>query len=266
MKTENVLKPLINYDIDKILLDDETRDINPYFNIRKLSFCVAGGSGSSKTTTTIKLLLNGIIEFDCLILLAPIESISSGLWKNFIKKFNQIFGDDKIMIIFNLSNNYNGLNEFKKISKKIIQFDGMPIFNDIFDLKLELELKKPVIIFDDFVNVLTKKDWEKYYEFQHNASRLNAVLFSLLQTLEKIPPACRNSFSIVILFVNFLTISNIKTLMKNTVNVILTNDQLEYLINYIRNDENKREALYLIGSDAPFNKKIIYKNQYINFD
>jgi GTPase SAR1 family protein len=266
MRKENIIKPLINYDIDKILLDDENRKPNEYFNIYKLNLLVSGGSGSGKTSFIIKLLLNQIIDFDMLILIAPNETIKSGIYKNLILKFNDLFGEDKILLLFNLSKDYEGLDKFIKVDNRIIMFNGLPLFNDIFELKQELNIKKTCLIFDDFISCLNRKQWPIYYEFIHNSSRLNATLISCCQDISKIPPNIRNSYTIVILFVNYLTISNIKTLIKNTVNVILSNEQLDYLIDYIKQDEDKHEPLILIGSDAPFDKKIIYKNQYINFD
>jgi hypothetical protein len=256
---------LINYDIDKILLDDESRKPNKYFNIYKLNFLISGGSGSGKSSFIIKLLLNEIIEFDLLILIAPVETIKSGIYKNLILKFNDLF-KNKILFIFNLSEPYTGLEKFKKGTDNILLFNGLPKFNDLFELKKELDINRCCIIFDDFISCLNRKTWIDYYEYIHNSSRLNASLISSCQDIKNIPPAIRNSYTIIILFVNYLTISNIKTLIKNTVNIILSDDNLNYLINYIKNDEDKHEPLILVGGDCPFDKKIIYKNNYINFD
>jgi hypothetical protein len=266
MHQEETDTKIINYDIDSILLDDESRKPNAFFNIYKLNILIAGGSGSGKSSYIIKLLLNKIIDFDAIILLAPNETIKSGLYKNLINKYKDIFGDNKLMMIFNLSEEYKGLDEFKKMGPGIVMFNGLPLFNDIFELKNELELNNLVIIFDDFISLLNRKQWPIYYEFIHNSSRLNAVLISSCQDIKNIPPNIRNSYTVIILFVNYLTISNIKTLIKNTVNVIISNEQLDYLINYIKNSENKHEPLILIGGDCPFDKKIIYDNHYINFD
>lgn len=257
---------LIDYDIDSILLDDESRKPLPFFNVYRLNCLISGGSMSGKTSFLIKLLLNKIVEFDAIYLIAPNETIQSGLYKNFINKYVDLFGDNKIMFVFNLSEEYKGLNDYKKIGRNVLQFNGLPNFNDIFDLKRELNINKNVIIFDDFISLLNRKQWPIYYEFIHNSSRLNSNIFSLCQAIDKIPPNIRNSYNVVVLFVNYLTTSNIKTLIKNTVNVLLDNDQIEYLINYCKSNPNKHEPLILIGGDVPFDKKIIYNNQYINFD
>lgn len=259
-------KKIINYDIDSILLDDESRKINEYFNIYKISALVCGSSGSGKTSFLIKLLLNKIIEFDAIILVAPMETLKSGIYKNFINKYTELFGDNKIMFCFNLSKEYKGLDEYKKIADNVLEFEGLPIFDDIFELKKELNINKNVIIFDDFISLLNRKQWQIYYEYLFNSSRLNSYIFSLTQSGEKFPPYVRANFSVLILFVNYLTLSNIKALIKNTINIIITNEQLEQLIDFIKHSENKHEPLILVGSSCPQEKKIIYDNHYINFD
>ena len=103
MIKNDVDKPIINYDIDSILLDDESRSPLPFFNVYRLNCLIAAGSQGGKTTFLIKLLLNKIVEFDAIILIAPNETLKSGLYKNFINKYVDLFGDNKIMFVFDLS-------------------------------------------------------------------------------------------------------------------------------------------------------------------
>ena len=256
------------YDIDSILLDnDENREPNPYFNVYRINMYVNGSSGSGKSSFIINLLLNDIIPFEMLILMLPLETKTSGIWSNFIKKFHKIF-PDKTLLIFDISEPYEGLYDYKKIKQGIIEFNGFPYFSDIYQLKRAMKIKNCCIIFDDFVTIFNKKQWNMYFQYIHNASRLNSSLISATQDpLSKFPPSLRNSFSIIVIFTNYLSKSNIYTLFKNTVNISLTNDEIEMLIKFAAKDPNKAHIPYIIiGGDVEKNKQIIYDNQYITFN
>lgn len=140
----------------------------------------------------------------------------------------------------------------------------MPTLNQLFRLKSELSFKEPLIVFDDFVSVLTRTMWQDYYRYIHNASRLSAKICSCVQSITKIPPQVRSSYTIVVLFTNYLTRSVIMTLMKNCVNnAMLNNKNIEYLLDIVENDPNKHNPLIIIGGDVDQKKSILYNNNYI---
>jgi hypothetical protein len=200
------------------------------------------------------------------LLFIPHETINSGFYQQLLKtdKFETpilVFeiGQDKI---------YNGIKSAEeiKINDKRSNYivEGMPTLNQLFHLKTELGFKQPLLVFDDFVNVLSKTMWSNYYRFIHNSSRLNGTICSLVQSITKIPPQVRSSYTIVVLFTNYLTRSVIMTLMKNCVNnAMLNNKNIEYLLDIVENDPNKHNPLIIIGGDVDQKKSILYNNNYL---
>lgn len=255
-----------NFDIDELFNKNESRTVNEYFGIYKLNILCCGGSGSGKTTWIINQILNNILTCDILLLFIPHETINSGFYQQLLKtdKFQTpilVFeiGQDKI---------YNGIKSAEeiKINNKRSNYivEGMPTLNQLFHLKTDLGFKEPLIVFDDFVSVLTRTMWQDYYRYIHNASRLNAKLCSCVQSITKIPPQVRSSYTIVVLFTNYLTRSVIMTLMKNCVNnAMLNNKNIEYLLDIVENDPNKHNPLIIIGGDVDQKKSILYNNNYV---
>ena len=157
---------------------------------------------------------------------------------------------EKPILVFEIGNNnvFKSIDDAEEIvvkntgDKKRSNFivKGMPNLNQLFKIKSDLKFKEPLIIFDDFVSVLTRQMWEDYFRYIHNASRLSAKLCSCVQSINKIPPQVRSSYTIVVLFTNYLTNSVIMTLLRNCVNnPMLDKKNTEYILKIIDKDDNK---------------------------
>lgn len=271
----NVIKKdfeYVNFDIDKLFNKNESRAVNEYYHIYKINMLIAGGSGSGKTTFIINQILNNILTCDILLLFIPYETIYSGFYQQLLHTENF----EKPILVFEIGNNnvfksIDGAEEIviksngeKKRSNFIVK--GMPNLNQLFKIKSDLKFKEPLIIFDDFVSVLTRQMWEDYFRYIHNASRLSAKLCSCVQSINKIPPQVRSSYTIVVLFTNYLTNSVIMTLLRNCVNnPMLDKKNTEYILKIIDKDENKHNPLIIVGGDVDQKKSIIYNNNYITF-
>lgn len=262
----------VNFDIDKLFNKNESRAVNEYYHIYKINMLIAGGSGSGKTTFIINQILNNILTCDILLLFIPYETIYSGFYQQLLHTENF----EKPILVFEIGNNnvfksIDGAEEIviksngeKKRSNFIVK--GMPNLNQLFKIKSDLKFKEPLIIFDDFVSVLNKQMWDDYFRYIHNASRLSAKLCSCVQSINKIPPQVRSSYTIVVLFTNYLTNSVIMTLLRNCVNnPMLDKKNTEYILKIIDKDENKHNPLIIVGGDVDQKKSIIYNNNYITF-
>ena len=262
----------INFDIDKLFNKNESREVNKYYHIYKINMLIAGGSGSGKTTFIINQILNNILTCDILLLFIPYETIYSGFYQQLLHTENF----EKPILVFEIGNNnvYKSIDDAEEIvvkttgDKKRSNFivKGMPNLNQLFKIKSDLKFKEPLIIFDDFVSVLTRQMWEDYFRYIHNASRLSAKLCSCVQSINRIPPQVRSSYTIVVLFTNYLTNSVIMTLLRNCVNnPMLDKKNTEYILKIIDKDENKHNPLIIVGGDVNQKKSIIYNNNYITF-
>ena len=258
------------FDIDQLLNGSESRKVNKYFGIYKLNILCVGGSGSGKTTWIINQILNNILECDVILCFIPHETLYSGFYQSLLKseQFN------KPILVFEIASNikFTSIDNAESIpiksqkrSNYIVQ--GMPSVSQLFKIKNDLKFKEPLIIFDDFVNVLNKQMWDDYYRYIHNGSRLNAKICSCVQSINKIPPQVRSSYTIVVLFTNYLTHSVITTMLRNCVNnPMLDKNNTDYLLDLIEKDPNKHNPLIIIGGDVDQKKSIIYNNNYISFD
>lgn len=262
----------INFDIDKLFNKNESREVNKYYHIYKINMLIAGGSGSGKTTFIINQILNNILTCDILLLFIPYETIYSGFYQQLLHTENF----EKPILVFEIGNNnvFKSIDDAEEIvvkttgDKKRSNFivKGMPNLNQLFKIKSDLKFKEPLIIFDDFVSVLTRQMWEDYFRYIHNASRLSAKLCSCVQSINRIPPQVRSSYTIVVLFTNYLTNSVIMTLLRNCVNnPMLDKKNTEYILKIIDKDENKHNPLIIVGGDVNQKKSIIYNNNYITF-
>lgn len=262
----------VNFDIDKLFNKNESREVNKYYHIYKINMLIAGGSGSGKTTFIINQILNNILTCDILLLFIPYETIYSGFYQQLLHTENF----EKPILVFEIGNNnvFKSINDAEEIvikntgDKKRSNFivKGMPNLNQLFKIKSDLKFKEPLIIFDDFVSVLTRQMWEDYFRYIHNASRLSAKLCSCVQSINKIPPQVRSSYTIVVLFTNYLTNSVIMTLLRNCVNnPMLDKKNTEYILKIIDKDDNKHNPLIIVGGDVDQKKSIIYNNNYITF-
>lgn len=258
------------FDIDRLLNGSESRKVNEYFGIYKLNILCVGGSGSGKTTWIINQILNNILECDVILCFIPHETLYSGFYQSLLKseQFN------KPILVFEISSNkkFTSIDNAESIPIKsqkranyIVQ--GMPTVSQLFKIKNDLKFKEPLIIFDDFVNVLNKQMWDDYYRYIHNGSRLNAKICSCVQSINRIPPQVRSSYTIVVLFTNYLTHSVITTMLRNCVNnPMLDKNNTDYLLDLIDKDPNKHNPLIIIGGDVDQKKSIIYNNNYISFN
>ena len=262
----------VNFDIDKLFNKNESREVNKYYHIYKINMLIAGGSGSGKTTFIINQILNNILTCDILLLFIPYETIYSGFYQQLLHTENF----EKPILVFEIGNNnvFKSIDDAEEIvvkntgDKKRSNFivKGMPNLNQLFKIKSDLKFKEPLIIFDDFVSVLTRQMWEDYFRYIHNASRLSAKLCSCVQSINKIPPQVRSSYTIVVLFTNYLTNSVIMTLLLNCVNnPMLDKKNTEYILKIIDKDDNKHNPLIIVGGDVDQKKSIIYNNNYITF-
>lgn len=258
------------FDIDQLLNGSESRKVNEYFGIYKLNILCVGGSGSGKTTWIINQILNNILECDVILCFIPHETLYSGFYQSLLKseQFN------KPILVFEIASNkkFTSIDNAESIpiksqkrSNYIVQ--GMPTVSQLFKIKNDLKFKEPLIIFDDFVNVLNKQMWDDYYRYIHNGSRLNAKICSCVQSINRIPPQVRSSYTIVVLFTNYLTHSVITTMLRNCVNnPMLDKNNTDYLLDLIDKDPNKHNPLIIIGGDVDQKKSIIYNNNYISFN
>lgn len=258
------------FDIDQLLNGSESRKVNEYFGIYKLNILCVGGSGSGKTTWIINQILNNILECDVILCFIPHETLYSGFYQSLLK--SEQFS--KPILVFEIASNnkFTSIDNAESIpiksqkrSNYIVQ--GMPTVSQLFKIKNDLKFKEPLIIFDDFVNVLNRQMWDDYYRYIHNGSRLNAKLCSCVQSINRIPPQVRSSYTIVVLFTNYLTHSVITTMLRNCVNnPMLDKNNTDYLLDLIDKDPNKHNPLIIIGGDVDQKKSIIYNNNYISFD
>lgn len=264
--TENRNFEFSNYDVDKMLYGTETRVKNKYFDNYKVNILCAGSSGSGKTTFLIKMLLNNIFEqIDCVIICIPEESFTSGIYATLAK--NNILNRP---ILFCILNRYDKkeVTELNEDEEIYIICNGFITLSEMAKIKKQLGIQKPVIIFDDYVTLLNKQeDWNQYYRYVHNGSRLNADIVSCVQSINKIPPNCRSSYLQVILFTNYLTKSVLTTLLRNCVNnPMLDKKNTETLLEVIAEEPNKHEPLIILSNTDDPKKSIIFKNKYIYFD
>lgn len=288
-------------DLDSILLgSDETREVNEYYGIYKINMLIAGGSGSGKTTFILDNLFGKIIEADAIFLFAPYETITSGLYKKLImaagerkkEQKHRYRSIDEIdltsgrrgagtkdndddsrqqlpfkIIAFDISKKGDVLTGAGEQNGKFTYYEGMPTLSDLFVIKKEKGINKPLLIFDDFVNILDNKRWGEYYRYIHNGSRLNASLVSCVQSINRIPPQVRSSYTIVALFPHYLAKSVCYSLLTNTVvNSQLTKENINELLRMVRTINKPHTPLIIIGGGVDEKRSIIFSNCYVNID
>jgi len=246
----------INYNETFDHLTTEGREPNEYFDIYKISILCVGSSGSGKTTATFQLIKNNIIDYDFIFICIPFETLP-GLYENFIKTLT------KKVIIINITGKTNKVQEYNKIK----YIDGFLMYDDYYNIVNEIQKDykrrvKPLFIFDDFINSLNKFQLNEYYHIIHNMSRMNANSISLAQQYFNIPVYARSSYTILMIFVNYLPLSSSINLLKNSVVNNLNNEQIKKLIDFIKKQPFKHIPLFVVNHNNP-NKSIIYNNYYI---
>lgn len=263
MIKKDVEHKLIKYDIDELLSDDEIRKPNWFYNTYKCVGCCCGSSGAGKTSFLINQILNGVFDISILILYLPEETLNSGVYRNLIKR-NIL---NKKILVSNLSKENDLIEE---VNDNVIIYNKFLTFKDILEIRTQYikstKDKRPfLLIFDDFISLFDKHKWQEFHEFLFNSSRLNSYMFALVQSFKDIIPTLRVNFSIIILFVNYLSSSVVKTILNNSIPLDLSKKNIDDLIYYIKQQPNRHEPLILVNG-VEKDKKIIYDNQYITFD
>lgn len=226
-------------DLDKYVT--ENREENPYFHSYKFSTCFVGGSSSGKTTTMINMFDMKIYNPDLVIYCAPTETLESGLVSSFIKRR-------------------------KCIPVKLnIDMD----FMDLYKQFQQIHKKKPsltkIIIFDDFQAFVKNAMFNKMLNtLLSNASRYNANMILLCQTLANVDTKISSNINVWALFCKYLPESQIKVVLKNRSNVDLKKDQIDQLITFLRSAKNPHIPL-VVNSLAPLEYQLIYENYALKF-
>lgn len=230
-------KKISNYkfeSLDKYVNED--RKENPYFHSYKFSTCFVGGSSSGKTTTMINMFDQKIYNPDLVIYCAPSETLNSGLVNSFIKRRKAI----------------------------AVELNQELDFNDLYKQFQIIHKKKPsltkIIIFDDFQSFVRNKEFNKMLNtLLSNASRYNANMILLCQTLTNIDTKISSNINVWALFCRYLPESQIKVVLKNRSNVDLSNEDMAKLITTLRRAKNPHIPL-IVNSLAPLEYQLIYEN------
>lgn len=226
-------------DLDKYV--NENRVENPYFHSYKFSTCFVGGSSSGKTTTMINMFDQKIYNPDLVIYCAPSETLASGLVSSFIKRRKAI------PVQLNIDTDFMGL--YKQIQT--------------------IHNKKPkltkIIIFDDFQAFVKNAMFNKMLNtLLSNASRYNANMILLVQTLTNIDTKISSNINVWALFCRYVPESQIKVVLKNRSNVDLRKEQVDQLITFLRQAKNPHIPL-IVNSLAPLDYQLIYENYALRF-
>lgn len=226
-------------DLDKYV--NENREENPYFHSYKFSTCFVGGSSSGKTTTMINMFDQKIYNPDLVIYCAPSETLQSGLVNSFIKRRKAIAVELTIdMDFMALYRQFQIIHQKKPQLTKIIVFDDFQAF-----------VKHP--IFNKMLNTLLS-----------NASRYNANMILLCQTLSNVDTKISSNINVWALFCRYLPESQIKVVLKNRSNVDLSKEDMDKLISSLRRAKNPHIPL-IVNSLAPLDYQIIYENYALAF-
>ena len=145
--------------LDKVL-GSEDRTVNEYFGIYKLSLLVIGGSGAGKSTWILNMILSDKIKCDCIILILPQESANSGLYKKLIEHKAIQCQNGKII----------------KIASFIINKDELPTIKELQKAKLN----NPCIIIDDWINSVSRSDFNLIKQYTTQISRVSGCTLCVL--------------------------------------------------------------------------------------
>ncbi len=231
----------LNYEnLDKVL-GSEDRTVNEYFGIYKLSLLVIGGSGAGKSTWILNMILSDKIKCDCIILILPQESANSGLYKKLIEHKAIECQNGKII----------------KIASFIINKDELPTIKDLQKAKL----KNPCIIIDDWINSVSRSDFNLIKQYTTQISRVSGcTLCVLVQNYKKLDITFRSNFTIFVLFLSNVHKPVYENTIENLFNGNKTKEQEENI--YSKLKPIKYKPLILING-AEDNKNIIFDDCFI---
>lgn len=215
---------------------------NNIFYSNVIRALVVGGSGSGKTTFLLHLLRNHLrygLDFNLVIIYAPTESLASGLLADFI--LENSYRDDYRVLAFDV-------NQSK--SEDFLTFDQVCLFKNVNPNI------KPLVIYDDCVMALkrNKQVENDFNNYLNQGTRCNLVaMFNLVQDYRSIPPALRNSFTVMILFPKRIARSQFEALVKNCVNNILQQDKelYHFILDQINQSTDTHLSLLICGQATP---------------
>jgi hypothetical protein len=238
-------RKLEHMNLDDILKIRENRQPNK-FDLYRLNCLIVGKTGSGKTTTLLKILLNDAIDdYKLLMFIIPRESMESGFYKSLSR-----MTEDKLR---------------KSICFIIIGEDDLPTVEEIN--QISANMKGPIaLVLDDFINAFKKTDWLLFKRYVTQLSRVEygCSLFALTQNLLEFPTPYRKNFNCFCLFVNSLTLLQFKEIIKSYYDYGNFNKyQLEELFNLFK--KSSHTPLFLINNGEP-EKSMLYGSQYINPD
>lgn len=231
----------------------QSRPDNVFFStiIRAL---VVGGTGCGKTTYLLHIINNHVrygLDFNIVIVYAPIESLLRGLLSEFVRK-----------------------NKEEESGYKVLSYDvndcydpSFLTFDDVCKMVQYNPEVKPLVIYDDCVMAMAHKKQvrQDFNNYLNQGTRCNLVaLFNLIQDYSSIPPYLRNSFTVMILFPKRLARSQFKALVDNCVNSIAqkNNELFNFLMQLITNSTNQHLSL-LVCSEADSDKQLRLDDCYI---
>lgn len=230
--------------LDGVLGVCESRYVLPYFNTYKVSLGIVGSSSSGKTTYLINLILQGKLDpFNNIIICAPAESLEAdGALSRFIARCRGVPRLSKRVHVINLTKN-------------------VPTFSQFMG---SADHSKPpnIVIFDDWIHAMTKKEIEVIKRLLTSISRLNAHLILLMQNLGPLDPNFTQQLTAMVVFPLYVSPSQLDMIMKNRTQANLNNKQIDDILNLAMKQENKRTPL-MISNLAPINKQIRFGNSFL---
>lgn len=232
--------------LDSVLGLGENREINEYFGIYRIIQLVVGGSSSGKTTSVINAVMQGIYGFEHIMFMAPLETLTGeGILAKFIDKMLKSSKYRNKVHLFNISDH------------------KLPTFEDLVAHRKKIK-GKTLLIIDDWINAVNKKELNLINRLMCNSSRLSMDMILMLQNSNKVPPAIFQNATILSLFPCYLAKSQFIA-MVNRSGVGLSNQQINQLLIYCKSKDNKRLEL-TINNIGEYDKQIRFDNEYITFN
>ena len=227
--------------LDNILNNNEARDVNDFYGIYKISHCILSGSGGGKSTFAIQQILSGVYNIDRLFIVAAEETLTSGIMASFIARLSISPKWEKKLFVYNLS-------------------VGMPSFESI-----KSKTKgRSLLLMDDWISICTPKDLKVVHRLLMNGSRLSLDMLLLVQNFSKIPPNIFQNFTLITIFPNFTSKSQIKAICTHRSSCSLSSKQIDTLISYAR--QQGKHSYITINNLASIGEQIRVNNEFLTFE